>query len=76
MINGMRVVPAEIKGGRKRGSRIRERLRRKRVHEERRPKDNKREISEVFSMDDEDYADTDQLIEHVLKRGSIKGKSL
>jgi len=40
------------------------------------PANDRYDIAEVFSMDDEEYTETDFLIDHVLRRGSIKGRRL
>jgi len=51
--------------------------RRERVPHRGHPENGKRyEISEVFNIDDDDYTEMDVLLEHVLRKGSIRGRSL
>ena len=74
MISTTRIVPIRLHGPRRAGL---HRGRRRGVKLHRRPPiDGRYEISEIFSIDDDEFTDTDILIDHVLRRGSIKGRPL
>lgn len=76
MINATRIVPASFSGPKRvkrpfRGNRMRGPL-----TPQRHPENSRIGISEVFSMDDEEYTETDFLVDHVLRRGSIRGRCI
>jgi len=62
---------------RKPSSRLtRKRTRRPSTPGERHPGKKERELTEVFSIDDDDSMSTDLLVESVLRSGSIRGRRL
>ncbi|MEW6354917.1 MAG: hypothetical protein AB1696_01210 [Planctomycetota bacterium] len=78
MIATTRIVPVRTASASRPISRSRRRSRNRRIVPHRgHPENGKRyQIAEIFNIEDDDYDEMDVLLDHVLRRGSIKGRTL
>ena len=76
IISASRFVPKRLKGPRKPSARRKQRIHRSPQPHKEHPHSGVYEIAEVFSIDDDEHNSNDTLIDHVLRRGSIKGRRL